>query len=321
MQSAFAELLKLLSQQKAEVFDLTGRVDDRRYLGREFPPVLPLILSLQQYPRYRHMVGENWLHWHDYFEFFVALSGKGDFCAGNDRFIFKPGDVVLVDPLKIHGVMRMEASHSALVILFPRNLVAPSENEVDLALLSAWERRSQDTVPVIRASHKAAPAVHQALLKLVQTWYLGNERGPESKLCFLEVLLRLRSAFEIEDATRPVPNSDRSLRESRLHRALDFIALHSHEPISQPQVARAAGMSTSRFRHFFKQTTGWGFARYLIEQRVVRAARLLRQCDDKISDISQRTGFSDQSHLLRCFREKFGISPKEYRRRHSGSEE
>lgn len=319
MHPSARELLSYLSRQSAETFDLTGRVDDRRYLRREFPESLPLLISLQTYPSYRHMAGENWLHWHDYFEFFVALSGKGEFCVGDDRFTFHPGDVVLVDPLKMHGVMRMEASHQALVLFFPRHLIAPTESEVDVALLAAWEQRPSSELPVLRSNHRSAPVVHQALLKLVQAWFASEPRGPEVKVRLLEVLLGLRSAFPRREAPRPSQPGERNLREERLRKALDYLSLHGHETISQPRVAKAAGMSTSRFREFFKETTGWGFARYLIEQRVVRAARLLRESEETIADIAHRTGFSDQSHLLRCFRAKFGVSPKHYRRQHAES--
>ena len=322
MHPATRSLFAFLARQRAEVFDITGRVDDRRYLGREFPEDLPLLLSVQRYPAYRHMVGENWLHWHDYFECFVALSGEGDFCAGNDRFLFKPGDVVVVDPLKIHGVMRMEATHSALVMLFPRRLIAPVETAVDVAFLSAWEHRAAETLPVLRAGHAAAPALHEALLKLTQVWFgksAATERCMELKLRFMEVLLGLRTAFTANEEARGSTQGDRALRESRLRRALDYVSLHGHEAISQPQVAKAAGMSTSRFRAFFKETTGWGFARYLREQRVERAAKLLRESSESIATIAHRTGFADQSHLLRCFRDKFGVSPKDYRRKHAKS--
>lgn len=318
MHTATQELIGFLTRQRAEVFNLTGRVDHRRYLGRVFPSDLPLMLSLQQYPAYRHMVGENWLHWHDYFEFFVALSGEGDFYSGNDRFLFGPGDVVVVDPLKIHGVMRMEASHSALVILFPRHLVAPTETAVDVAFLTAWEGRAADAPPVLRADHEAAPALHAALLELAKSWFPVQddqaEKLPLVKLSFLAVLLRLRAAFAADEGIKANTDSDRALRETRLRRALDYVSLHGHETISQPDVARAAGMSTSRFRAFFKETTGWGFARYLREQRVERAEKLLRESSESIAAIAHRTGFADQSHLLRCFRDKYGLAPKEYRR-------
>ena len=59
MHAATCDLLHFLTSQKAEVFDLSGRVDHRRYLGRGFPLELPLLVHVQTYPGYRSMVGEN----------------------------------------------------------------------------------------------------------------------------------------------------------------------------------------------------------------------------------------------------------------------
>ncbi|MCW0219651.1 MAG: AraC family transcriptional regulator [Prosthecobacter sp.] len=312
------ELLAFLGTQKAETFDLAGRIDSRRYLGRRFPEPLPLIMSLQQYPGYRRMVGENWMHWHDYYECFIALSGRGDFRSGNDRFLFDPGDIVIVDPLKIHGVMRMEAAHTALVILFPTHLIAQPASVVDQGFLSPWDRRTEGVLPLLKGSDPAAPAVHEALLKLTQVWFsevLGEDRWVSLKYHFTQVLYYLRQAF-VTASCQSIPGTDRALSEDRLRRSLDYVSLHAHESISQPEAARAAGMSTSRFRAFFKETTGWGFAQYVRELRVERAAKSLRDSDDSVAAIAHMTGFADQSHLLRCFKLKYGESPIAYRQRH-----
>jgi AraC-like DNA-binding protein/mannose-6-phosphate isomerase-like protein (cupin superfamily) len=314
------ELLGFLTAQPHEVFDMAGRIDSRRYLARSFPQPLPLLLSHQRYPGYRRMVGENWMHWHDYYECFLALSGRGDFCSGNDRFSFDPGDLVIVDPLKIHGVIEMDAAHTALVILFPAHLVTASPAHLDQGFLSAWDHRRPGALPVLRSGEKSASGVHRALLELTRLWF-GRESGKEPwlemKLHFLQMCFHLGQALSA--GSSPLRTSDdRPMREERLRRALDHIALHAHEHLTQPSVARAAGMSTSRFREFFKDTTGWGFAQYLRELRVERAAKLLRESDDSIATIAHMTGFADQSHLMRCFKAKYGLAPLAYRRKHRG---
>lgn len=258
------------------------------------------------------------MHWHDYYEFFVALSGRGDFSSGNDRFLFEPGDIVIVDPLKIHGVMRMEAAHTALVILFPAHLVAQAGAVVEQGFLSPWDRREQGVLPLLKAAHPHASAVHEALLQLAQVWFgsvAGEDRWVALKFHLMAVLFSLRQAFTTSSC-QVIPAADKALREERLRRSLDYVSLHAHESISQPAVARAAGMSTSRFRAFFKETTGWGFAQYVRELRVERAAKLLRDTDDSVAEIAHRTGFADQSHLLRCFKAKYGMAPLGYRQRH-----
>jgi hypothetical protein len=54
----------------------------------------------------------------------VALNGPGQVRVGAAAFSFDTGDMVIVDPLKVHGVTRMTPEHTALVVRFPGAAVA-----------------------------------------------------------------------------------------------------------------------------------------------------------------------------------------------------
>jgi len=311
------ELLSFLQQQPRETFSISGRIDGRRYLPREFPPRLPLLLAMQSYPAYRRMIGEHWMHWHDYYELWVATEGGGEFRSGNDRFPFAPGDVVLVDPLKVHGVLRMESTHAPLVIFFRTEAVAADGAALDLGFLSAWDRRPEKLGPRLEGDAAATASVHGAILRLAQVWYGGTEEEERAlmlKFYLLETLVHLRRAFLSGGKLRPDTISMRTEREARLGRVLEYMGRRFHTSLSQTEVAKAAGMSTSRFRLFFKETTGWGFADYLRDLRLERAAQLLRESSETVAAVAYQTGFSDQSHLQRLFKEKYAISPLAYRK-------
>jgi AraC-like DNA-binding protein/mannose-6-phosphate isomerase-like protein (cupin superfamily) len=316
MNAETRDLRSFLALQPHETFVAEGRVDARRYLPREFPEELPLLLSLQRYPGWRQLVGNNWMHWHDYYEVFIALSGQGEFVAGNDHFPFTSGDVVIVDPLKMHGVVRMEASHTALVILFHASAIASSLGPLEQSLLDAWDRRPVNVEPRLQSGHPVSVGVHGAMLNLARAWF-GNaperERFVELKFHLLEMLFRLRHAFRSVNASPEGP-ADRSHREVRLRKVLEYVAANAHRPLTQPEVAQSVGMSASRFRDFFKRTTGWRFSDYLRDVRLDRAARLLRETDSSVAAIAQATGFADQSHLQRLFKAKYRISPLAFRR-------
>lgn len=321
MNSHKRELLAFLNALPHEVFAISEHVDERRYLARVFPKTLPLILSIQSYPGYRRFVGENWMHWHDYYELWVATEGGGEFRMGPHTFAFAGGDVVLVDPLKIHGVVQMEKTHAPLVVFFRAAAVAPSGAGVDLDFLSAWDRRPVQVVPRLAADAAATAAVHGAVLRLAQAWFApasADGRLLALRFHLLEVLLQLRRATIAHRGTAPPTMSMRAEHEARLGRVLEFVAQRCTEPLAQPEVARAAGMSTSRFRAFFKETTGWGFGDYLRDLRLERAARLLRETHESVAEVAFQTGFSDQSHLQRLFKAKHAISPLTYRKRHQG---
>lgn len=317
------ELLAYLHAQKHEPFTIARRIDARRRLDRDFPRPFPLLLSLQSYPSYKRMVGENWMHWHEYYELWVSTDGTGEYRCGNHVFPFGPGDVVLVDPLKIHGVVRMDRAHAPLVLFFPAEAVVPSGSGVDLGFLAPWDRRPEHVGPRLRGDAPSAASVHAAVLRLAQAWFESRptaDRPLTLRFHLLELLMQLRRAFLSEGEAPGEDHTARAAREGKIDRILEYVARHCDGPLAQPEVARAAGMSTSRFRLFFKETTGWGFSDYLRDLRLERAARLLRETSESIAEVAYRTGFADQSHLQRLFKGKYSISPLAYRKRHIASE-
>ena len=50
--------------------------------------------------------------------------------------------------------------------------------------------------------------------------------------------------------------------------------------------------------------------------RLKRAAQYLAQSDTRISEIMYSVGFNSHSYFTKCFREHFGLSPKEYAEKH-----
>lgn len=101
-----------------------------------------------------------------------------------------------------------------------------------------------------------------------------------------------------------------------LARALEYIEAHLAEEISRDEVARAAGLSASRFSHLMRAKTGWSFSELLTRLRVDRACHLLRHTELGLVQIALESGFGDQSYFNRVFRKRTGATPGAYRRAH-----
>jgi AraC-like DNA-binding protein len=106
-------------------------------------------------------------------------------------------------------------------------------------------------------------------------------------------------------------------RKLRLERAQAFIADNCSEQLSLGQVARRAGFSRNYFSRIFKETFGKGFERYLTEQRLLLAERLLRKSALPIGRVSSESGFASPAHFSAAFRRSRGVSPQEFRRRNN----
>jgi len=88
------------------------------------------------------------------------------------------------------------------------------------------------------------------------------------------------------------------------------VAEHLADDLSVEKLAKAAHMSASCFSRLFREATGTTPHRYVVRQRVEAARRLIEQSSQfSLAEIAARTGFADQAHLTRRFRQIFGVTP------------
>jgi AraC family transcriptional regulator len=84
--------------------------------------------------------------------------------------------------------------------------------------------------------------------------------------------------------------------------------------IQLADLARLAGVSSSRFCHAFKASLGISPHAYLMRRRVERARDLMLDTRASLSQIAADCGLADQSHFTKLFRRFVGESPAAWRR-------
>ena len=89
----------------------------------------------------------------------------------------------------------------------------------------------------------------------------------------------------------------------------------SNGDLSVDDVARLMGMSRSVYFKKIKALTGIGPNDYFKSLRLQRAAELLDAGELSITEISYRIGITDSHYFSKCFKQKFGVTPTEYRNR------
>lgn len=97
---------------------------------------------------------------------------------------------------------------------------------------------------------------------------------------------------------------------------VEHIHEHFDEDIRIPDLAELAAMSISQFERKFKGLFQLTPQQYLIEIRLNRACKEIVNTDHTLSQIAHDSGFYDHSHFTRQFVNKFGITPREYRKKH-----
>ncbi|OIQ36563.1 MAG: AraC family transcriptional regulator [Bacteroidetes bacterium MedPE-SWsnd-G1] len=96
----------------------------------------------------------------------------------------------------------------------------------------------------------------------------------------------------------------------------DFTFQHFSEPITLPQIASVANMTTNAFCKYFKQRTNKTYFQLLTEVRIEHACKLLTKDRDlSIAEIALQSGFQNISNFNRKFKSVKQMTPTLYKSR------
>ena len=104
--------------------------------------------------------------------------------------------------------------------------------------------------------------------------------------------------------------------EEKKERIERYVSTNVFGKVSLEEVASYLGMNRTYFCLFFKKHYGKGFADYLNDLRVDKAAAMLLQGDRQIAEIARECGFKTAAYFTRAFRRSRGMTPGEYRKKH-----
>lgn len=121
-----------------------------------------------------------------------------------------------------------------------------------------------------------------------------------------------RDGGQTQNIVRPVPVA----RESkRLGLLFDYLHQQLAENHTVASLAHRAGMSPRTFLRRFHDATGTTPARWLLNERLIRARTMLEKTRLSLDTIAIQVGFGSSGTLRYHFQQHFSVSPAAYRKR------
>ncbi|MCA0242608.1 MAG: AraC family transcriptional regulator [Proteobacteria bacterium] len=155
----------------------------------------------------------------------------------------------------------------------------------------------------------------RALAARVRTWSVHGWLGLESVHAETVLVLMLQEFAALQRTARPAtPRAAAGGLTPRAQRLVrEFVSAHLDANIDLQRMAAAVGLSRYHFARSFKASFGVSPHQYVIQERVRKAAALMRGSRESITDIALSAGFAGSSELSRRFRQVMGCAPREFR--------
>jgi len=250
------------------------------------------------------------LHWHKSMELIYIREGSGLVQMGLDTADAEAGHIFVLPPGTLHAIRGLpgQAMHYENILFEPEFL---GSGAADLCARQYLIPLSggQLLQPVRLDPHADGYAEILRCLTTAEDLFHNPCTGYELavKAAMLQLLYCLIR-------TQPAPPAPEAPNTARLKQVLQRIQSDYAAPLTVSVMAELCGFSSSHFMRWFRQMTGSSFTVYLNEYRLAAAAERLRLTGDKILTIAQDTGFETLSNFNRQFKERYGITPREYRK-------
>lgn len=262
---------------------------------------------------YRHFTEPLPRHSHskNAFELHYVTAGKGFVVLENQTFPLSPGVLYITGPNIAHEQIPDESESLTEFGLF--FLISESESNSPLA-----DRFIKHELWLGDAG-KEIDALAQAIL-----WEKTNQKpGYRQKIPLLlaelmiECVRNFVSDGKIYDNKLPVPSNKLSvdlLQEENTLLVIDEIFLCRYADITLEQLADSIGLSTRQAQRLLEKNYNKSFSSMKLEARMAAAETLLRNSSLKITEISNRIGYSSIEHFSNAFKKFYGVSPGQYRK-------
>ncbi len=259
------------------------------------------------------------VHWHEEMELIYIKKGRGTVIIDFQGMEVKAGDILLISPGKLHSIRQLR--HEIMEyenIIFPCALLLGQPGDmVWTQYLEPIVTRKKELISCLEPDMEGYEEMAACIDAIDEIRKSFPEAFPlliKGKLFeFFFLLFQYGCVKEPEEGNGEKSRGrEKTMEKSRM--VIRFVEEHYPETLSIERMADVTGFSQSHFMKFFKGLFGVSFTSYLNDYRLTMASRLLLASGDTILEVAAATGFENLSYFNRRFKEKFGMTPREFRR-------
>lgn len=172
-------------------------------------------------------------------------------------------------------------------------------------------------IPIILLTAKVSSEARTEALEYGADVYISKPFSSKMLILQIKNLLKLKQSVQktiLTETSVDVEKLSISTKDkefmNKLYEEIDFHLSEAEFTIDN--LAQTMFMSRSSFYRKIKSITGMSPSEFLMKVRLNKAAEMLLQNDYIIKEVYEQIGFNSSSYFAKCFKEQFGMLPKDY---------
>lgn len=153
---------------------------------------------------------------------------------------------------------------------------------------------------------KPQKSVIDSFERLVYRYLTGGHTNDLSLSAELIALLSYFKAITTQEKTQMI--------DERLCSVINYLNKHFFEKLDIDRCAQMICLSSGRFAHIFKESTGVSPYAYVLNLRMEKAAELLALSDVPVAEVAYKVGIDNPLYFSKLFKKQYGLSPTVFRK-------
>lgn len=243
-------------------------------------------------------------HAHSDIELFYVMDGTVTFILEDKEYILRRDDFLVVNVDNSHSYTAEDGILAACMHISYSELTAMMKQ----SMIFFWCNTVMET-------SEACDELRRVIKNIISEQYHNQGQNVfYLNSLYFEMLNILTSDFLLgrEDSHF---SEEAHKFDARKHEIVEYIRLNFDRQISLEDLAKHLYLSYAYLSKYIKRQFGMGFAEYLNSVRLNFAVSQLLHSDQPVVRIAMESGFSSSAALNKAFREKYGMTPTEYRKR------
>ena len=253
-------------------------------------------------------------HWHSELEFLWLIRGNLKVLTAHQEYTLSEGDGCFVNHNVLHRMARLPKTQAVFLSqLWDVSLLGGARGSIfeQKYLNPVLECKEVEVLPFLlqNANQRKILEHIRTSCGAVDSETEGYEMIARNELSSAWLLMMKEIPREAQQR-----QSSENPAEARVKKMMLYIQEHYQEKLSLEEIAAAANISTRECLRNFRQYLHTTPFSYLIDHRLNVAADSLLASGLPVTAIAMNCGFSSGSYFTKLFREKFQITPLEYRK-------